>query len=162
MPNEIKNPNKESGCGRVSSNEIKQGIPANYDQLKIAANRTSNWRARLEAVEELGHWNDPKVIDVLRHRMKVDTVYLIQEAAYLKLKNFGEDVQLPAKRKGEIVEGVTKILIRIKKSLPADHTFEEFKTKLKKMRLDVYDVYEGDKGEDFEQWLEEQWKLLRT
>ncbi|MNE37721.1 hypothetical protein D3C80_1315860 [compost metagenome] len=48
-------------------------------------------------------------------------------------------------------------MLRIKKSLPRDHSYEEFKEKLKKMRIDVYDAYEGEKGEDFDKWLEKQW-----
>jgi hypothetical protein len=51
-------------------------------------------------------------------------------------------------------------LLRIKKSLPQGHTFEEFKEKLKKMRLDVYDTYEGEKGAGFDKWLENTWASL--
>lgn len=51
-------------------------------------------------------------------------------------------------------------MLRIKKSLPEGHTYEEFKEKLKKMRIDVYDTYEGDKGADFDKWLENTWASL--
>ena len=61
------------------------------------------------------------------------------------------------RKKGDLIKDVTKILLRIKKSLPEGHSYEEFKEKLKKMRLDVYDTYEGDKGPDFDQWLENMW-----
>lgn len=142
--------------------EIKTELPANYEQLKTSANRASNWRERLEAVEELGQWKDAKTIDVLKHRMLNDTVYPVQEAAFRKLKELGEDVQLPPKDTANPIKGLTKILVRIKKSLPKDHSYEEFKEKLKKMRLDVYDTYEGDKGADFDKWLETTWSLLTT
>lgn len=114
----------------------------------------------MNAVEELGRWNVPKTIDVLKHRMNNDTVYRVQEAAYHKLKQLGEDVQLPSRKTGDLIKGVTKILVRIKKSLPAGHSFEEFKEKLKKMRLDVYDAYEGERGDDFDKWLEKVWVSL--
>ena len=78
--------------------------------------------------------------------MNNDSVYKVQDAAFRKLKNLGEDVQLPQRKKGEFVKDINKILLRIKKSLPEGHTFEEFKEKVKKMRLDVYDTYEGNKG----------------
>ncbi|WP_424766971.1 HEAT repeat domain-containing protein [Paenibacillus sp. sgz302251] len=142
--------------------EVSNELPANYEELKICANRTSNWRERLDAVEELGQWKHKKTIDVLTHRMNNDAVYKIQEAAYRKLKQFGEDVQLPPKKKGELFKGVTKILVRIKKSLPEGHSFEQFKEKFKKMRLDIYDTYEGEKGADFDQWLENTWTSLST
>ena len=41
------------------------------------------------------------------------------------------------------------------------HTFEEFLTKLKRMRIDVYDTYEGDKGDEFKTWLENEWSNLK-
>ncbi|MFC3803935.1 HEAT repeat domain-containing protein [Cohnella sp. GCM10012308] len=144
----------------MSIDEVKNELPPNYEELKGAANRTSSWRERLNAVEELGQWNTPKTIDVLKHRLNNDTVYQVQEAAYRKLKQWGEDVQLPPRKTGDLIKGVTKILVRIKKSLPADHSFEEFKEKLKKMRLDVYDAYEGERGADFDTWLEKVWTSL--
>ncbi|WP_066070156.1 HEAT repeat domain-containing protein [Neobacillus soli] len=137
--------------------EEKSELPENYEALKKQVGRTSNWRDRLDAVEELGQWNNKKVIDVLLRIMNNDDVYKVREAAYRKLKKFGEDVQMPAKKKGDLIKDVTKILVRIKKSLPEGHSYEEFKEKLKKMRLDVYDTYEGDKGPDIDQWLENMW-----
>lgn len=146
----------------MDNNEVNSALPPNYEELKKAANRTSNWKERLAAVEELGQWKSSQTIDVLTTRLKSDTVYKVQEAAYHKLKQFGEEVQLPSRNKGELIKGLTKILIRIKKSLPKDHSFEQFKEKLQKMRLDVYDTYEGDKGDDFEKWLESTWEPLST
>ncbi|MFC5652922.1 HEAT repeat domain-containing protein [Paenibacillus solisilvae] len=143
-------------------NEINNELPPNYEELKKSANRTSNWKERLDAVEELGQWNHQKVIDVLTTRLTADPVYQVQEAAFHKLQAFGQDVQLPPRNKGELVKGITKILVRIKKSLPKDHTFEEFKEKLHKMREDVFDIYQGDKGDDFDQWLEGTWQSLST
>ncbi|HEY2494146.1 MAG TPA: HEAT repeat domain-containing protein [Paenibacillus sp.] len=131
-----------------------------YEDLKKSANRSSDWRVRLNAVEELAQLDNKQVIDVLTRMATSDPVYQVQEAAYLKLKELGEDVPAPVKNKGELFKGLTKILVRIKKSLPAGHTYEEFKEKLKKMRVDIYDTYEGDKGDDFDKWLEGVWASL--
>lgn len=144
-----------------NSKEAKNVLPENYEELKKAASRTSSWRDRLDAIDELGQWKSNQTIDVLKARMMNDPVYKIQKAAYLKLQSFGEDVQLPPKKKGDLIKGVTKILLRIKKSLPEGHTYEEFKEKLKKMRLDVYDAYEGEKGTDFDTWLKSQWSSFQ-
>ncbi|AIQ72493.1 MULTISPECIES: HEAT repeat domain-containing protein [Paenibacillus] len=137
--------------------ELNNELPENYEELKKAANRSADWRARLEAVEELGQTNHKQIIDILTRLMESDPVYTVQEAAYLKLKAFGEDVKVPSKNKPELVKGVSKILLRIKKSLPRDHSYEDFKEKLKKMRVDVYDAYEGEKGADFDTWLMKMW-----
>lgn len=140
--------------------ELNNEVPANFEELKKSANRSSNWRERLVAVEQLGQWNDQQSINILTRIMTSDSVYPIQEMAYRKLKAFGEDVQLPPRKKGDLVKGAGKVFVRIKKSLPEGHTFEEFKEKLQKTRTDVYDTYEGDKGPDFDKWLETTWASL--
>ncbi|WP_201786314.1 HEAT repeat domain-containing protein [Peribacillus muralis] len=145
----------------MNSKETKKiELPENYEELKKSANRKSNWRERLDAIDELGQSKNQQVIDILTHIMKSDSVYKVQEASYRQLKRLGEDVQLPARKKGELVKGLTKILVRIKKSLPEDHTYAEFKEKLQKMRMDIYDTYEGEKGADFDKWLESTWSSL--
>ena len=143
------------------TNNIQHELPPNYEGLRKSINRNSNWRERLAAIEELGKWKHERTIDVLLHRMHNDAVYKVQEAAFQKLSNFGEKVQLPPRNKFELIKDTNKVLFRIKKSLPADHTYEAFKEKLKNMRLDLYDTYEGDKGEDFDQWLENAWKTAK-
>lgn len=135
----------------------KNELPENYEELKKSTNRGANWRERLDAIDELGQWKHDKIVDVLMGVMKNDPVFKVQEAAYRTLKKMGEDVESPQRKKGEPIKGVNKILLRIKKSLPEGHTYEEFKEKVKKMRLDVYDTYEGNKGTDFDKWLEGIW-----
>jgi len=146
----------------MENEELKYELPENYEELKKAANRTADWKARLAAVEELGQWNNKQTIDILTRIVTSDPVYTVQEAAYLKLKSFGEDIKAPSKNKPELVKGVSKIILRIKKSLPKDHTYEEFKEKLKKMRIDVYDIYEGEKGAEFDAWLQKNWTAAGT
>jgi len=140
------------------NNGIKNEMPPNYDELRKAVNRASNWRLRLDTIEELGQWKHKRTIDILLHRMNNDAVYKVVEAAHRNLVKFGEDVELPPRNRFELIKDANKVFIRIKKSLPRDHTFEEYKEKLKNMRLDLYDTYEGDKGDEFEAWLENVWK----
>lgn len=145
----------------MNNKELKSELPVNFEELKKAASRTSSWRDRLDAIEELAQWKSSQTIEILRTRMNNDPVYKIRKAAFHRLQAFGENVQLPQQSKGDLVKGVSKILLRIKKSLPEGHTYEEFKEKLQKMRLDVYDVYEGDKGADFDNWLKSMWTSLQ-
>lgn len=138
--------------------ETVSELPENFEELKKAANRTASWRDRLSAVNELGQWDTTPTIKLLQHVMAGDQVFQVREAAYRKLKQLGENVQMPAKNKGELFKGLNKILLRIKKSLPEGHTFEQFKEKLQKTRLDIYDTYEGDKGSEFDSWLQGIWE----
>lgn len=94
--------------------------------------------------------------------MNNDPVYAVQDAAYKQLRGLGQDVQQPSKAKPELFKGLTKTLIRIKKSLPKDHSFEDFKVKLQKMRADIYNTYEGEKGEEFDNWLKAKWESYDT
>ena len=144
----------------MKKTEEISALPENYGELKKQANRTSSWRDRLDAVNELGHWKNKQTIDILMRLMNNDAVYKVQEAAFRTLKKLDEDVELPSRKKGDLVKDTTKIMLRIKKSLPAGHSYQEFKVKVQKMRLDVYDTYEGDKGVDFDKWLENVWETL--
>ena len=135
-------------------------LPEQYDALKKQANYTSSWRERLDAVETLSAYQHDKIIDLLKNRMQHDTVYKVQIAAYEALVAFGETLEKPSPPRFDIFKNTDKILLRVKKSLPKDHTIEDFADKLKRMRLDVYDAYEGDKGEEFMSWLEERWAKL--
>lgn len=144
----------------MTNKEVKSEMPPNFKELKKEADRTSNWRGSMDAVEELGQWKNDQTIKLLKRIMAADTVYKVQVAAYRELKKWGEDVSEPKQKKSDAIKGVSKILLRIKKSLPQDHTFEQFEEKLKKMRLDVYDTYEGEKGAEFDQWLKSTWEDL--
>lgn len=145
----------------MGNKTIKNELPENYEELKKAANRTASWKARYDAVVELGMYNHNQVKDILRTRLANDPVYKVQEVAFQNLLDFGEEAQLPKRKKFELVKGANKVFVRVKKSLPADHTFEEYLTKLKRMRIDVYDTYEGDKGDEFKTWLEKEWSNLK-
>ncbi|MFE4713333.1 HEAT repeat domain-containing protein [Paenibacillus sp. NPDC056722] len=145
----------------MNNEEVQQELPENYEQLKKEAGRSADWKARLAAVEELGLTPHKQVIDILKRLVENDPVYTVQEAAYRALVAFGEEVQEPSKNKPELFKGLSKILLRIKKSLPKDHSYEDFKEKFKKMRIDIYDAYEGEKGADFDQWLESKWQSAK-
>jgi len=135
-------------------------LPLNFEGLKKAAFRAGNWRDRINAVDELGQWKSQQTIDILNRVLAEDGVYRVREAAFNKLKSLGEDIPRPTRKQGELFRDIKKILLRIKKSLPKDHTIEEFKEKLQKMRSDVYDTYEGEKGAEFDQWIERIWESL--
>jgi hypothetical protein len=142
--------------------DLENTEASQWEKIKAAANRTSNWRERLEAVDKLGELDSDQAIRLLQYRLINDSVYRVQEAAYRKLRALGEDVQMPPKKHRESMKDLSKILLRIKKSLPEDHSYEEFKEKFKKMRLDVYDTYEGNKGDEFDSWLKGVWATLGT
>ncbi|MDG5788520.1 HEAT repeat domain-containing protein [Evansella sp. AB-P1] len=144
----------------MSNYEERTDVPANLNELKKSINRMSNWRERMDAVEELGKWKSRETIELLKYCVAGDPVYPVKEAAYRQLQTLGEKVAMPERKDQEVIPGTEKILVRIKKSLPKGHSYEDFKEKVKKMRLDLYDTYEGEKGAGFDKWLEEVWSTL--
>lgn len=144
----------------VEHMETMTDAAPSLDELKKAAGRMSNWRERAKAAEALGELGGQPAVDVLERLAKNDPVYRVQQAAYRALTALGVEAAAPERRKGEPIKGTGKILLRIKKSLPAGHDYAAFKEKLKNMRSDVYDTYEGDKDDEFDAWLERTWASL--
>ena len=62
--------------------------------------------------------------------MAGDSVFKVREAAYRQLLALGENISKPEPKEEDAVKNTKKILVRIKKSLPKDHSYEEFKEKL--------------------------------
>ena len=114
----------------------------------------------LDAVRKLGEFNEKSVKDILWRRMTSDPVYTVQEEAFRKLQALGESVKLPRKKKGNIVKDMNKDLQKIKHSLPENHSYEDFKEKLKDTNLPLYDTIEGNKINKTDQFLENIWKSL--
>lgn len=136
------------------------GKPSNYEALKNDASNRTSWRTRLDAVNELSKWKCSESIDILWRRMISDDVYKVQNAAFLGLQAFGEKVKLPEKKKGNLIKDINKYLESIKNSLPAGHTYDDFKEAFKKKRPVEFDTYEGDKENRFDSWLSNLWKSL--
>ena len=139
---------------------FKEDIPPNLIELKILAGKHDDWKSRLRAIEELGEWKCNESISILWDHMLNDKVYKIQEAAFKKLQRFDEKVKLPRKSKGNLIKGIDKPLKIIKDSLTDDHNFQDFKEKLKIDQPEIFDTYEGDKGNQFEKWLINKWSSL--
>lgn len=140
--------------------QFETTLPEQYETLKKQANYTSSWRERLEAVEVLSAYQHDKIIDLLKNRMQHDPVRQVQLVAYEALVAFGEDVEKPSPARFDIIKNTDKVFLRVKKSLPKDHSLADFADKLKRMRLDIFDAYEGDKGAEFMNWLEQRWAKL--
>lgn len=142
--------------------EAVQPLPENFSELKKAVNRAADWEERLNAVQELAKIKSDESIKILKYVAKADLVTKVRDAAAQHLTKIGEQVEAPELPKGELFKDLRKIFRRIKKSLPVDHTYEDFKVKLGKMRSDIYNTYEGEKGAQFDAWLKDMWETTAT
>lgn len=141
---------------------FKKELPENFNELKKSINRTANWEERLQAVKELSAYKTDETIKMLQYTAKADLVTKVRDAAAKALKAMGASVPAYEAPKGDLIKDVKKVFIRVKKSLPADHTIEDFKVKLEKMRSDIYNTYEGEMGKKFDAWVEELWAKTAT
>lgn len=132
------------------------------NELKKMVNRTADWQARLEAVHALGDMKSDEAMNVLHYVAKADLVTSVREAATRFLQESGQQAEPFEQPIGGLFKDLRKVFVRIKKSLPKDHSYEDFKAKLEKMRLDIYNTYEGEKGAAFDAWLQEMWETTRT
>ena len=146
----------------MNNQEVTNNLPENFDELKKAVNRTADWEARLHAVNELGKIQADESMRILKYVAKADHVTKVREAAAKALKKNGESVPTYEAPKFGFFKDLRKVFLRIKKSLPKDHTYEDFKVKLEKMRSDIYNTYEGEKGAEFDAWLKDMWETTTT
>jgi len=148
----------------VSNNnqEAVSQLPENFDELKKAVNRKADWEARLNAVNELGKIKEDEATKILKYVAKADLVTKVREAATQILNKRGVKAEPFEPIIGGLFKDQRKIFVRIKKSLPKDHAYEDFKVKLEKMRSDIFNTYEGEKGADFDAWLKDMWETTRT
>ena len=146
----------------MTNQEVTSNLPENFDVLKKEVNRTADWEARLAAVNELGKIQADEAMKILQYVAKADHVTKVREAAAKALKKNGQSVPTYEVPKFGFFKDLRKVFLRIKKSLPKDHTYEDFKVKLEKMRIDIYNTYEGEKGTEFDAWLEDMWKTTTT
>ena len=134
--------------------EYSESVPENIEDLKKMAMNKTSYRTRNEAIETLKNYKCRQSIDVLWRLMINDKVYSVQHQALLALQNFGEDVKLPRKKKGNLVKDINKKLGKVQSSFKEENcTIEEFIEKFKVMYPEEYDIYSYEKAGKMQEWI---------
>ncbi len=133
-------------------------VPSNIEDLKKKSNNKSSWRERLDSVNELKRYDCRESRDIIKVLALHDPVYKVMEAAFQAAQAFGitkkgKPIYLAKRKKGNLVEGITKILVRVRDSFEGEFSLQDFKEKFKAMDLKTFDTYEGDMGDKFDEWL---------
>jgi len=126
--------------------------------LKKMANNESNWRERLKAVHELEKMDCQPSGDILVRLAIHDPVQPVKEAAVhaaqiRKLTHASKPVYLGKKPRGHLVKDIMKILAVVRKQFGDEVNLDDFKSKFLELYPVPYDIYEGDKGKQFDKWL---------
>ena len=134
--------------------EYSESVLENIEDLKKMAMNKTSYRTRNEAIETLKNYKCRQSIDVLWRLMINDKVYSVQHQAFLALQNFGEDVKLPRKKKGNLVKDINKKLGKVQSSFKEENcTIEEFIEKFKVMYPEEYDIYSYEKAGKMQEWI---------
>lgn len=133
-------------------------VPSNIEDLMRQSNNKTNWRDRLDAVNELRRYDCRQSRKIIKILALHDPVYKVMEAAFTAAQAFGltkkgKPLYLRKKKTGKLDEGIDKILVRVRDSFKGEFSAEEFKNKFKAMFPKTYDTYEGDMGDTFDEWL---------
>jgi hypothetical protein len=134
-------------------------VPSNIEDLKRKSNNKTNWRDRLDSVNELKGYDCRQSRAIIKVLALHDPVYKVMEAAFSAAQAFGltkkgKPLYLRKKKTGNLDEGIDKILVRIRDSFKGQFSVQDFKEKFKVMYPKTYDTYEGEMGDTFEKWIE--------
>lgn len=137
--------------------EIKKETPNNINELVKMADDKTNWRKRLEAVNELKNWKCQKSRDVLTRLAMHDLVFKVKEEALratqsLGITKNGKRLKL-GKPKVHLIKDINKKLYNVDNEINESFEITKFKEKFKQLYPEPYDVYEGDKGNSFDEWI---------
>ena len=113
-------------------NFVLKEVPENMEELKRKATNQSNWRERLEAVNELKNYDCEQSRSILTNLAIHDSVFAVKEAAFraaqsMKITKNGQPIRLNRKPKGNLVKGINGKLVTVRNSLPEGYTLDEFK-----------------------------------
>ncbi len=154
---------------------------ASFEELQHMTENQFSWRQRLAAVEELKKYSrisadksggdvettsdeprdfDPSCVEALILKLALhDPVFRVREAAYrlARARGYwvdGKLIQLGKKPKGELIRGIMGKLAVIRDQLRPGFSREEFKAAFQENYPMEYDIYEGDKEERFDKWID--------
>lgn len=137
---------------------IVKGTPENINELiKMAGDKTS-WKKRLVAVNELKKWDCQQSRDVLTRLALHDLVFKVKEEALkatqpLGITKNGKPLQLRKKPKGHLIKDINKKIYSVDNRMEGEFELNRFKEKFKLLYPEAYDVYEFEKGNNFNQWI---------
>ena len=141
------------------------GILLRFGFMKTASFRRKMRSRRTKAVNELKNYDCEQSRSILTNLAIHDSVFAVKEAAFraaqsMKITKNGQPIRLNRKPKGNLVKGINGKLVTVRNSLPEGYTLDEFKKAFQERYPVAYDIYDGNKGERLDKWLENVIKSL--
>ena len=140
--------------------------PKNIEELRKKANNKSDWRERLEAVNELKKYDCQQSKDIITRLALHDKVFKVKEEAFRAAQAFGvkkngKPIYLGKKDIGYKNKDFAKTFLRVKRESKMEEIdLEVFKEKFIEVNPEMYDVMKYDKSNKFDKWIENIYKGL--
>ena len=136
----------------------------NEDILKKLSN-DSDWRGRISALNSIKDNSDKRIEKAVVKLALNDPVFKVKNKAFLLAQKWGvkigkNPIRLTKSKKGNLVKGIHQKLASVRDSFSDEFTLEEFKVKFKEMYPKAYDIYDGEKGNKLDKFLENSIKCL--
>ncbi len=123
------------------------------------ANDKTNWKTRLEALNQIKNIDCQQREDVIIRLAIHDKVYKVKHTAFLiaqelKYMKKGKPIYLGKKDIGYNSSDFTKVFLRIKRETNMNElNLLIFKEKFKQINIEMYDVMSYEKGNKFDEWI---------
>jgi ABC-type Fe3+-citrate transport system substrate-binding protein len=140
--------------------------PENIAELIKQASLTSNYKARLKALNELKKYDCPQSRNMITKLALYDKVFIVKQEAFkaakvLKIEKNGKAIKLGKKNIGYKLEDFTKIFLQIKTDKSMEHlNLNLCKEHLKKLNPEMNDVMKFEKGDKFDSWIKTTYNCL--
>ncbi len=151
--------------GGNSMNFINE-TPVNINELVKMAGDKTNWKRRLEALQQMKRYDCQQVRDLITRLALHDKVFKVKEEAFkvaqgLGINKNGKPIFLSRKDIGYKSSDFIKIFKRIRRECKMEELdLLEFKTKMKIINPEMYDVMLYEKGKKFDDWIASTFKNL--
>lgn len=144
-------------------------MPLNLAAVKARLRDRTNYKDRIQAVDELASSGVPQSKDLLWRVMLDDLVYAVQKQAFLRLQAMGEKVRLPKKKPKPLIKNIEQMVGKVYDSLDRRYDAAEFSAKFQSMYPEAFDVYQYEtsgennrfqKPGEFDRWVQKVLKNL--
>lgn len=133
--------------------------PDNIDQLLKQVSLTSDYKARLLALNELKKYDCPQSRDVILKLASYDKVYKVKKEAFkaakaLNITKSGKAIKLGKKNIGYKLNDFIDIFLSIKTDKKMEGlNLKVFKETFKTINPEMYDVMQFEKSNKFDSWI---------
>jgi len=139
----------------MGKSPFENKTPENIEKYKELAGDISDYKERLKAINYLSKYKCHESKKILYKLMNTDKIFSVKEQAFRALQNFGEDVKLRKKKKGKPIKSINDKLLVLHNSFNGDlYSPTDFKIRFKEKYPYIYDIYQYEKREKFDVFVE--------